>query len=61
VGKAREGVCGRFRRSRHILVKQDTISLRNDSEKRSLQLHPAIAVDAVGGALLGLVSATFLP
>jgi hypothetical protein len=47
-------------RNRHILVIQDTTSLRDDGEKRSLQLHPAIAVDAMDGALLGLASATFL-
>ena len=45
---------------RHILVPQDTTSLRDDGDKRSLQLHPAIALDAGDGALLGLVHAEFL-
>lgn len=46
--------------NRHVLVIQDTTSLRDDGDKRSLQLHSAIAVDAMDGALLGLTSATFL-
>ena len=45
---------------RHVLVIQDTTSLRDDGDQRSLHLHPAIAVDATDGALLGLVHATFL-
>jgi hypothetical protein len=45
---------------RHVLVIQDTTSLRDDGDKCSLQLHPAIAVDAADGALLGLVHAEFL-
>jgi hypothetical protein len=45
---------------RHILVPQDTTSLRDDGKTSSLQLHPAIAVDAADGALLGLVHAEFL-
>ena len=45
---------------RHVLVIQDTTSLRDDGDQRSLHLHPAIAVDAADGALLGLVHATFL-
>lgn len=45
---------------RQILVPQDTTSLRDDGDKRSLQLHPAIALDASDGALLGLVHAEFL-
>jgi hypothetical protein len=45
---------------RHILVPQDTTSLRDDGQKSSLQLHPAIAIDAADGALLGLVHAEFL-
>jgi len=44
---------------RHILVIQDTTSLRDDGKKSSRNLHPAIAVDADTGALLGLVHATF--
>jgi hypothetical protein len=45
---------------RAILVIQDTTSLRDDGNKRGLYLHPAIAVDAADGALLGLLSADFL-
>jgi hypothetical protein len=45
---------------RHILAVQDTTSLRDDGDKRSLQLHPMIAIDAADGALLGLVHAEFL-
>jgi hypothetical protein len=45
---------------RHILVIQDTTSLRDDGRKKSLQLHPAIAIEAGSGALLGLVYATLL-
>jgi hypothetical protein len=44
---------------RHILAIQDTTSLRDDGNKRSLQLHPTIAVDADSGVLLGLVHAEF--
>lgn len=45
---------------RHVLAIQDTTSLRDDGDQRSLQLHPTIAVDAQSGALLGLVHAVFL-
>jgi hypothetical protein len=45
---------------RHVLVIQDTTSLRDDGDQRSLHLHPAIAVDAADGVLLGLVHADFL-
>lgn len=47
-------------RNRHVLVIQDTTSLRDDGDRCSFQLHPAIAVDAVDGSLLGLTSAYFL-
>jgi Transposase DDE domain. len=47
-------------KDRHVLVIQDTTSLRDDGQAKSLQLHPAIAVDAAEGALLGLLSAQFL-
>lgn len=47
-------------RGRHILAIQDTTSLRDEGDQRSLQLHPMIAVDAVDGALLGLVHAEYL-
>lgn len=45
---------------RDVLVIQDTTSLRDDGNKCGLHLHPAIAVDAADGALLGLLSADFL-
>lgn len=45
---------------REVLVIQDTTSLRDDGNKRGLYLHPAIAVDAADGALLGLLSADLL-
>jgi len=49
-------------RGRHVLAIQDTTSLRDASNtsKRSLHLHPLIAVDAADGSLLGLVHAAFL-
>jgi hypothetical protein len=47
-------------KGRHVLVIQDTTSLRDDGDQRSLHLHPAIAVDAADGALLGLVHGEFL-
>ena len=48
---------------RHLLVIQDTTSLRDASNttRRSLHLHAGIAVDAENGGLLGLTDATFLP
>lgn len=47
---------------RHVLAIQDTTSLHDASNtsKRSLHLHPLIAVDAADGSLLGLVHAAFL-
>ena len=45
---------------RHILAIQDTTTLRDDGDQRSLNLHPTIAVDAGDGALLGLVHAELL-
>jgi len=45
---------------RHVLAIQDTTSLRDDGDQRSLHLHPTIGVDAGDGSLLGLVHATFL-
>jgi hypothetical protein len=41
-------------------VIQDSTSLRDDGGKTGLYLHPAIAVDAGDGALLGLLDAEFL-
>jgi hypothetical protein len=40
---------------RHILAIQDTTSVRDDGRGASIVLHPTIAIDAVEGALLGLV------
>jgi hypothetical protein len=47
---------------RPILAIQDTTSLRDESNtrRRSLHLHPTIAVDATDGTLLGVVDAQFL-
>lgn len=45
---------------RHVLAIQDTTTLRDDGRRRSLALHPTIAVDATHGALLGLVHAELL-
>jgi Transposase DDE domain len=45
---------------RHVLVIQDTTSLRDDGRQRGVYLHPAVGVDAGDGALLGLLRADFL-
>ena len=45
---------------RHVLAIQDSTSLRDDGKRQNLYLHPTIAVDAVDGALLGLLSTDFL-
>jgi hypothetical protein len=45
---------------RHVLLPQDTTGLRDDGDRNSLQLHAMIAVDALDGALLGLVHGEFL-
>jgi Transposase DDE domain len=47
-------------KDRHVLVIQDTTSLRDNGRDTGLYLHPAIALDAHDGALLGLAHATFL-
>ena len=49
-------------KERHVLAIQDTTSLHDASNttRQSLHLHPTIAVDALDGALLGLVDAAFL-
>ena len=47
-------------KGRHILAIQDTTALRDDGSQHSLLLHPTIAVDALNGALYGLVHAEFL-
>lgn len=45
---------------RHVLAIQDTTTVRIAAGGCGTALHPTIAVDAVGGALLGLVDARFL-
>lgn len=45
---------------RHILAIQDTTALRDDGKQHSLLLHPTIAVDALNGALYGLIHAELL-
>jgi len=45
---------------RHVLAIQDTTTVRADADGHSITLHPVIAVDALEGSLLGLVSAQFL-
>jgi hypothetical protein len=40
----------------HVLAIEDTTTLRDDGDKRSLNAHPTIAVAADTGALLGLVA-----
>ena len=45
---------------RHVLAIQDTTSLRDKCDGRSLKGHPIIAVDAETGSVLGLVHASFL-
>jgi hypothetical protein len=43
----------------HVLVLQDTTVVRSEGGG-GLYLHPALAVDAAGGAILGLTHAVFL-
>jgi hypothetical protein len=59
VASARARTAGLVK-DRHILAIQDTTTLRDDGQLRSLNLHPMIAVDAADGGLLGLVDAVFL-
>ena len=59
ISHAAERTAGRAA-ERHILTIQDTTSLRDDGQGRSINLHPTIAVDAATGALLGLVHAEVL-
>jgi hypothetical protein len=44
---------------RHVLAIQDTTTVRAEGKGRAIALHPVIAVDAIEGALLGLVDARF--
>ncbi len=59
VATARSHLLNRVQ-GRDVVVIQDTTSLRDDGNKQGLYLHPAIAVDAADGALLGLLTADFL-
>lgn len=59
VGRAAERTGERVA-GRHVLAIQDTTSLRDDGQGRSLNLHPTLAVDAATGAVLGLVHAQVL-
>jgi hypothetical protein len=45
---------------RHVLAIQDTSTVRAGTEGRCIALHPVIAVDAIEGALLGLIDAQFM-
>jgi hypothetical protein len=56
VATAAARTCGRVA-GRHVLAIQDTTTARAEDKGRCLALHPVIAVDAVEGALLGLVGA----
>jgi hypothetical protein len=47
-------------KGRHILAIQDTTTLRDDGKQHSLALHATIAVDALDGALYGLVDGELL-
>jgi hypothetical protein len=44
---------------RHVLAIQDTTTVRAEDKGRCIALHPVIAVEAIEGALLGLVDARF--
>ena len=45
---------------RHVLAIQDTSMVRSAARGVGVALHPVIAVDALDGALLGLVDACFM-
>jgi hypothetical protein len=45
---------------RHILAIQDTSTLRDDGQQRSIAIHPTLAVDAESGVVLGLLHAELL-
>ncbi len=45
---------------RHILAIQDTTAVRIGADGKGVSLHPVIAIDALNGAVLGLVEAFFL-
>jgi hypothetical protein len=59
VAAARSDLLDRVQ-GRDVLLIQDTSSLRDDGRQHGLYIHPAIAVDAADGALLGLLAADFL-
>jgi hypothetical protein len=57
-----ETACARTKervRGLHVLAIQDTTSVRDRGDGRTMQAHPTIAVDAETGAPLGLVHADF--
>lgn len=58
VATAAAGTAARVR-GRHVLAIQDTTTVRAGAEGRCVALHPLIAVDALEGALLGLIGADF--
>ena len=47
-------------RGRQVVAVQDTTSLRDDGDQRSLHLHPTIAIDLAEGSLIGLLDAQIL-
>ncbi|HUF57524.1 MAG TPA: hypothetical protein VMM55_13295, partial [Thermohalobaculum sp.] len=47
-------------RGLHVLAVQDTTTLRDDGRRRSLALHATLAVEAEGGAVLGVLGAELL-
>src|SRR3974390_336057 len=47
-------------RGRQVVAVQDTTSLRDDGDQRSLHLHPPIAIDLAEGSLIGLLDAQIL-
>jgi len=58
VAAASERTCSRVGGC-HVLAIQDTTTVRAEAKGRCIALHPLIAVDAVSGALVGLVDAQF--
>jgi hypothetical protein len=59
VAAAAAGTAARVR-GRYIVAPEDTTSLRDDGDQRSLHLHPMIALDGEDGSLIGLVHAQVL-
>lgn len=44
----------------HVLAIQDTSTVRDDGDRRSMVVHPTLAVDAESGAVLGLLAGEVL-